>query len=345
MSVQLAMERPIDSGLIVLDSDVPEKVIWPVAGGKGGTGKSILTANIGVGLALLGHKVIIVDGDLGGADLHLFFDQIAPPRSLHTFLSKEVDRLEDVLIPTPHENLNLVCGGNEMVGMANMPFLTKEKLKRHIQDLDADYVLIDLGAGTSFNTLDLFGLSERGIVVCTPEPQARVDAYGFVKNFVYRKLRRHFSKNKEMIQTIDRFAFQSGRRSGRIRDLVNLIGDKQPQAADETVGMLDDYRPKLILNKVRSKRHVDQIPRFLDLVRDFLSIELEYVGFVRSDSKFLDACERRRPLLIDSPKAMAARDLCELLMSGLNVDDRLHRFSANHYRKMADLAKASAKSW
>ena len=73
MSVQPRLASESVSNLIVLDSKVPDTIIWPVAGGKGGTGKSTLTANLGVGLSLLGYKVILVDGDLGGADLHLFF--------------------------------------------------------------------------------------------------------------------------------------------------------------------------------------------------------------------------------------------------------------------------------
>ena len=73
MSVQPHLASEPVSNLIVLDSKVPDTVIWPVAGGKGGTGKSTLTANLGVGLSLLGYKVILVDGDLGGADLHLCF--------------------------------------------------------------------------------------------------------------------------------------------------------------------------------------------------------------------------------------------------------------------------------
>jgi flagellar biosynthesis protein FlhG len=345
MSAQLELERQPDPGIIVLDSKVPDKVIWPIAGGKGGTGKSTLTANMGVGLSLLGYKVILVDGDLGGADLHLFFDQIAPSKSLNSFLSKEVENLEDVLLPTPNENLKLICGGNEMVGLANMPYRTKEKLKRHIQALDADFVLIDLGAGTSYNTLDFFGLSEEGIIVCTPDPHARVDAYGFIKNTVYRKLRQHFGKNKPIKETIEQFARQAGRRTGRIKDLIDVILEQDVNAGQEAVELLNGYRPKLILNQVRSKKQVDQVHRFLALVKEYLSTEMEYVGYVRSDTRFLDACERRLPLLIDSPKASAARDLYDILMTGLKVQDRLHRFSANHYRKMAEVAKASAKFW
>ena len=168
MSIQPELAREPASSVIVLDSMVSEPIIWPIAGGKGGTGKSTMVANIGVGLSLLGYKVILVDGDLGGSDLHLFFDQISPPRSLSTFLTKEVSSLQDVLLPTPNENLHLVCGGSELVGMANLSYMAKSKLLRHIKSLDADYILIDLGAGSAYNTLDLFTLSNNGIIVCTP---------------------------------------------------------------------------------------------------------------------------------------------------------------------------------
>ena len=349
MSTQLALEKsPVSSSsdVIVLDSKVPDRIIWPIAGGKGGTGKSTLTANLGVALALLGYKVILVDGDLGGADLHLFFNQIAPPRSISNFLTKDVETLRDIVLPTPSANLKIVCGGNEMVGLANLPYMVKEKLLRHIRDLDADFILLDLGAGTSYNTLDLFSLSEQGMIVCTPEPQARVDAYGFIKNTVYRKLRRRFAKNEDIRKgVIERFATGSGRKSGRIRELLELI-----YAADETAGveaetLLRAFRPKLILNRVRNKRQVEEAQRFIVLVKEYLSTEMKYVGYVRSDMKILDACERRRPLLIESPKSPSARDLCNLVMNGLKVEDRLHRITADRYRKMADMAKAEAKFW
>lgn len=345
MSTPLALDRRPDLNVIVLDSKVPKKVVWPIAGGKGGTGKSTLTANIGVGLSLLGYKVILVDGDLGGADLHLFFDQIAPSRSLSNFLTKEIPSLKDVLLSTPSENLKLICGGNEMIGLANLPFRVKEKLMRHILSLDADFVLIDLGAGTSFNTLDLFTMSNEGLIVCTPEPHARVDAYGFIKNTVYRKLRRRFSKNTPVKETIEKFARLAGRKSGRIRELLDLIHQVDYQAGEEAVEILETYKPKLILNRVRNKRQIDEAHRFLGLVEEYLSTKMDYVGYVRTDTKILDACERRRPLLIDSPKAPAARDLCNVLMNGLKIPDRFYRFAADNYRKMADVAKAEAKFW
>jgi flagellar biosynthesis protein FlhG len=333
------------SNVIVLDTKLPKTVIWPVAGGKGGTGKSTLTANMGVGLSLLGYKVIIVDGDLGGADLHLFFDQVSPPRSLSTFLTREVTSLSDVLQPTPNENLRIVCGGSELVGMANLSYAAKAKLIRHIQSLDADFVLIDLGAGSAYNTLDIFALSNEGIIVCTPEPQARVDAYGFVKNTVYRKLKRHFNKNEPVSDLIATFAREAGRKSGRMEDLLDHLASEDPAAATEARRLLAAYRPKLILNRVRARRHIDEIHRFVDLVRQYLSTEVEYVGYVRNDDKILDACERRRPVVLNAPKSSAATDVYSILMTGLGVSDRLHRFEPRHHRKLAQVAKAEAKFW
>ncbi len=345
MSTELVMERIPVADQVLLDGKPPETAILPIAGGKGGTGKSTLTANIGVGLSLLGYKVVLVDGDLGGADLHLFFDQIAPARSLSQFLTKEVKSLSEVLLPTPSENLKLVCGGNEMIGLANLPYAVKERLFRHIRSLDADFVLVDLGAGTSFNTLDLFSLSDEGLIVCTPEPHARVDAYGFVKNAVYRKLRRQFSKYAEVKEAIENFARRDGRKSGRISELLQVVDRIDGEAGASARQTLADFKPRLLLNRVRNKRQIEERHRFTNLVKEYLSIDMQYIGYVRSDTNVLDACERRRPILIDNPKAPAARDLCTVLMQGLQVNDRLHRVDADSARKMADIAKAEAKFW
>ena len=223
--------------------------------------------------------------------------------------------------------------------------MVKEKLLRHIMTLDADFVLIDLGAGTTFNTLDFFTLSNDGLIVCTPEPHARVDAYGFIKNTVYRKLRRLFSKNDLVKTTIEQFARKAGRKSGRISELLDLIDAADAIAGEAARATLANYRPRLILNRVRYKRQIEEAHRFQTLVKEYLSTEMKYVGYVRSDIKILDACERRRPLMIDNPKAPAARDLYTVLMQGLQIPDRLHRFDADNSRKMAEVAKLAAKYW
>ena len=95
---------PKSSATILLDDFELEKRTWAVAGGKGGTGKTVITCNLGVGLAILGYKVILIDGDLGGADLHLSFGMPVPKTNLNDFLSGRVSSLNDVLLPTPSAN-------------------------------------------------------------------------------------------------------------------------------------------------------------------------------------------------------------------------------------------------
>jgi flagellar biosynthesis protein FlhG len=109
-------KRLKDSPDILLDRFELDKKIWAVAGGKGGTGKTVLTSNLGVGLAILGYKVILIDGDLGGADLHLSFGMPVPKRNLNDFLSGRVPSLNDVLLPTRSANLSIICGGSELIG-------------------------------------------------------------------------------------------------------------------------------------------------------------------------------------------------------------------------------------
>ena len=67
--------------------------------------------------------------------------------------------------------------GNEMIGSANLPYRVKETVVRHITKLEADFMLIDLGAGTAFNALDLFTLSNEGVIVYNPESHSRMEAY------------------------------------------------------------------------------------------------------------------------------------------------------------------------
>jgi len=224
--------------------------------------------------------------------------------------------------------------------------MVKEKLVRHIVKLDTDFVLIDFkGAGTAFNTLDFFTLSDDGLIVCTPESHARVDAYGFIKKTVYRKLRRKFAKNEAVKATIEQFARKSGRKSGRISELLKLITETESEAGISAKALMASYHPRFILNRVRYKRQIGEAHRFVALVKEYLSTDMDYVGYVRSDMKILDSCERRRPLMIDNPKAPASRDIGNMLMQGLQIPDRLHRFEAESSRKMAEAAKAEAKYW
>jgi len=172
-------------------------VILPVASGKGGVGKSILVANIGAWLASYGNTVILIDLDLGGANLHTFLGVKNRHSGIGGYVYKKEDKLESLLVNTHMEGLYLIPGDSLLPGTANLPFFRKQKIIREINNLTADYIILDLSAGSSFNTADFFLLSPSGIIVTTLEITSVLNACGFLKTVLYRLIFRSFSRNSE----------------------------------------------------------------------------------------------------------------------------------------------------
>lgn len=328
---------------ILLDRFELDKKVWAVAGGKGGTGKTVITSNLGVGLAILGHKVILIDGDLGGADLHLNFGIPLPKRNLSHFLSGKVAQLSDVILPTRSANLNLICGGNELIGLANLSYQRKEKLKRHINRLDADFILVDLGAGTAYDTLDFFVISNEGIIVCNPEPQSKIDAYAFVKNAVYRRFLQCFGRNTILKDLILKFG-NNGQRALKIKDLIGLIADKNPDYGEQAQSLVDAFSPKLIMNKVRKKSQLEDAQRFVSLIREYLCVGLDYLGNIEYDNKVVEASESMKPFLLEHPRAKVSKSFYGILFN-MDVEDRQLRYNKKSYRNMSRGVRIESKLW
>ena len=127
-------------------------IIIPVASGKGGVGKSFISANLAIALAELGHKVIAVDLDFGGANLHSFLGLSNRNPGIGDFLQARIAELDELLVPSDIPNLQFLSGDGKTPFMANIAYAQKIKLISRLKKLPADYILLDLGAGSSFNT-------------------------------------------------------------------------------------------------------------------------------------------------------------------------------------------------
>src|SRR5262245_30576797 len=91
----------------------PERQIWSIGGGKGGIGKSLLTASLGWQLAQLGKRVLMVDADLGGANLHTCLGIPNPERTLGDFIRRQVAKIEDIAVETGVSGLRLISGASD----------------------------------------------------------------------------------------------------------------------------------------------------------------------------------------------------------------------------------------
>ena len=178
--------------------NITNKKIIAVGGAKGGVGKSMLSANLAVGLALLGQKVVLADLDLGGADVHLYTGVKSLAKTWNDFLDKKVDSIKDILTPTAFKGLSLIGGDSSKLGSANLPYSQKLKIVRHLKELETDYLVIDLGGNTTYNGLDFFLLAEQKIVVSGTEPASVLDSYTFIKVVFNRFLERFFTEHKPL---------------------------------------------------------------------------------------------------------------------------------------------------
>lgn len=294
--------------------------IWAIGGGKGGVGKTMLAANIAVGLAKFGKSVIVVDTDLGGANLHSYLGIGAPEMTIYDFFLRRVSTLDELLIDTAVKGLKILPGSNEIVGMANPRYFTKLKFMRHIQQLDADYILLDVGAGTAYNTLDLFGMANTGIIVTIPEKPAIESAYGFIKASIYRKLLTTFQKRVKLYDLIDQA--RNPRNEAGIRtvhDLIRVAKETDPEFEREIKSALKSIDLRIIINFVQNKHESLIGKKMVDLTKKYLSIDAEYVGSVPFSNKVRESLANQTTLMMEDGEDEASAALVyatRLLIAG-----------------------------
>jgi len=226
--------------------------IIAIGGGKGGVGKSTISTLLAFWLARIGKKTVLMDVDLGGANIHTLMGIKSPPRTLNDYITRRYDNLENICIDTEVENLRLICGAGDILSLANPHVSQKEKIIQNIYKLNAEYVVLDLGAGTSFNVLDFFIIADRKIVVVMPQPISIQNAYAFIRNAVYRKMSR-LSSQQPILQSLIKTAMDTENelQLRTIRDLLQAIEDtKGEEVANSLKKEIEDIKPEIITNMV-----------------------------------------------------------------------------------------------
>ena len=226
------------------------KKIIAVGGAKGGVGKSMLAANLAVGLALLGQKVVLADLDLGGADVHLYTGVKSLASTWIDFLDRKVDSLQDILTPTAFTGLSLIGGDSSKLGSANLPYSQKLKIMRHLKELETDFLVVDLGGDTTLNGLDFFLLADQKIVVSGTEPASVLDSYTFIKVAFIRFLERFFSEYKALLDLATQIKDGSLEKSKNysLDFLYQEVHARDPQASVQLKKQLDQFRLSILLH-------------------------------------------------------------------------------------------------
>ncbi len=284
--------------------------IVAIGGGKGGVGKSTVSILLAFWFARMGKKTILVDADLGGANLHTFMGIKNPPRTLNDFVTRRYDSLEEICLDTELENLRLIGGASDILSLANIHVSQKAKLIQNLSRLDADYVIIDLGAGTSYNVLDFFLAADKKIVVLIPQPISIQNAYAFIRNTVYRRLSQLVNQ-KSSLQSLIKTAMDTNnelkvRTVSELLQIVEELNGKEAMSALQ--GEIRRIQPFVITNMVRTNRDKGA-GRVIQMVADkYLMIRSVDLGSIVYEQKLYTTVTEMLPLtsLIQSSEAFAS---------------------------------------
>jgi len=153
--------------------------IITIASGKGGVGKTNVATNLALAYGALGQKVILMDADLGLANVNVVLG-IIPKYNLYHVIRKQ-KQMSDILMDTEY-GIQIVAGASGFAKIANLSEEERHGFIDELQHLSgADVIIIDAGAGVSNNVLAFVAAADEAIIVTTPEPTAITDAYGIIK--------------------------------------------------------------------------------------------------------------------------------------------------------------------
>lgn len=278
-------------------------ILISVASGKGGVGKSVVSANLALALAKTGRQVLLADLDVGGADAHIMFGELNPSVTLTDFLNKRVSRLEDVAVPiTFHPNLRLIAGTGETLATANMAYARKKRLMKHFQELEADVVVLDIGAGTSYHALDFFLLADIHLAVATPEPTAILDLYRFIKLAAIRRVLSCFLVRSPMSEVLSNKDFAS------VEEVMDVAGATDAEGRATASAALQSFRPGLIINRVSGSSQVNVL-YLRKILHQYVGGDLTLLGEIPDDPAVSQAVRKFLPVIEAAPESSAAKSL------------------------------------
>jgi flagellar biosynthesis protein FlhG len=297
--------------------------LWAVGGGKGGVGKSLICANFSLLLARRGRKVIAIDLDLGGSNLHTCLGMEPPKLGVGDWAMDRVSDLPSLLAQTNEPGLRVISGSTDPIRVIDLMERRSESLIQALRGLDADDVVIDLGAGTGALTIEFFNHADQGILSILPEPTSVENAYRFIRAVFFRRLKSADVPPgiKEVIDAAT--------------DQKNILGIKTPADLLAIVDRLDEasgavlrkeilgFKPSIVINQVRSQTDIDVGRAICSVCRRYFGVELQYAGYIDYDNSVWRAVRAKKAIIQEYPHSVLANRMEHLTRALLGEEKGL----------------------
>ncbi|MBI3089239.1 MAG: P-loop NTPase [Candidatus Tectomicrobia bacterium] len=315
--------QPLQAATI---SEKSDPTLLAIGGAKGGTGKSMVALNLAITLARSGQRVVLVDADLGSANMHILLGMQQPRTTLHDSLAgldqgdlsgeaaradgvKVAGRLAEALEATPYAGVQLLAGCSEKLGNASMPFHARQRLLEGIRRLPTDLIILDLGGDTSYQVIDFFLAANLGVVVTSTEPASILDAYHFLKVCALRCIQRALRETPppprvapSLRALLLRANGAAAPVTGLLRELAH-IDSRYTQTLRRALAQLQVFS---VINMSRNA-NADQVAENLRQVCSRMAgLAIIHLGSIPNDLAVVKSSRELRPVVSASPLCPAS---------------------------------------
>lgn len=295
--------------------------IIPIASGKGGVGKSLLSANLAIALGEAGKNVVLVDLDLGASNLHLVLGEQGQASGVGTFLTG-LTSFEEIVHKTSYKNVSFIPGDTEIPGLTALSASQKTVLSKKITSLDTDYVIIDLGAGTHLSVLDFFLLSPQGIIVSSPTVTSVLNAYLFLKSAVFRLMSASFAPESPARSYLNEIRKDLNKLQHLyIPKLMEKIKEIDPNSAEIFSKKMQQFHPRLVMNMIETPKDADKAIKIRRSCSEYLNLDLEHLGVIYRDSVQDISLAARLPAIKYKPQALLSQAVYRIADKILSSED------------------------
>ncbi len=304
--------------------------IIPVASGKGGVGKSIFAASLSIALARRGYSTVAVDLDLGGSNLYTCLGLPNTRPGIGDYLKAGNLKFKDLLTDTGIPNLQFIAGDGRTPFMANISYDQRLLLIRELKKISAHYLILDLGAGSIFNTLSFFGLSYKSMIITNFETPSVMNFIMFLRNFMFRLISSVVRHNRKVLNMLIE-AFQQPMTSAPItvNAIIGKIAAVDLTLAEEVKKTCEKYTPRIIFNMGDHPDDLKILKKLDASLKQGLSVQTEYFGFIFYDDTVRLSAKKREVLMSCYPQSVAAQNIERIASRVINNWDRTIENSAD----------------
>ena len=294
-----------------------DKIVIAVGGGKGGIGKSTFSANLGVSMASRGKRVVVIDADLGAANLHTILGVRYPEKTLDDFLSKRNPDLESTLVDTSYANLRLLSSASDVLSLASPNYTERQRLFKAIQKLKVDVIIFDIAAGTQQRATDFFSLAPIGIILVEPVPTSLENAFSFLKNLLVRGLLRRFYHDKEITAFIQNTVDpRSNEKILHFSDLLLKLEEKAPAkvSAYRQLFLEGVCKMYLVVNSLKHQSQIQVAEKFTRIIKRYLALNMDVLGLLPYEAAMDDTVISRTPFVVKYPQSAYAKSIADIVV-------------------------------